>query len=140
MEVIVKKTEYVKTEGVKKSIIFPDEPTYMFETGVRRAIAIIPIWTVWNMREYKKPEEIIEYKVICVYQSSQLKIERFTISMDMVEHYFNFNEKKMIELIDIITDQDYWNNRTKERFMADYDNAINELNKSLEGEVKYIKN
>ena len=75
----IKQYKYEKVEVTEKDWEIPTEPKYFFETFIRRAIAVIPVFTTWNKEVYNKEEEIYELSIICVYQSSEAKIEKFDV-------------------------------------------------------------
>lgn len=124
----IKTYKYKKVEVSETEIFIPQEPYYCFETGVRRSIRIIPIWTEWNVKQYQKPEEVYKLEITCVYQSFKCKVEKFSIPISEVETLVNrekdiSNEKSILTLLL----NDWGNLRTKEQFEEDLQTTIEEL-------------
>lgn len=116
----------MKDDGVI-NINLPDKPSFYFETGIRRSIAVIPLWTSWQVEQLQKPEEIYSYKLIFVYNSFEAKIDSTTISVSQLEDYFkSTNTSSLGPLIRFITDceNDGFNKRTEDQFIADYAKVI----------------
>lgn len=122
--------KYEKVEVSETEIFIPQEPYYCFETGIRRSIRIVPVWTEWNIENYQKPEEIYRLEVTCVYQSFECKVEKFNISISEVENIVN-REKDSSDAKSILTLllNDWGNVRTEEQFKEDLKRVINEINK-----------
>ena len=102
----------------------PDKPCYFFETGIRRAIRIIPIWSTW--KKQKGEEEIIwQYHITCVYRSFENKIESFTVSATsgLSDIYQSDKSHPLKSFMD-----GWLDNRTEQQFMTDLQSAINNLN------------
>ena len=144
----IKQYKYEKVEVTEKDWEIPTEPKYFFETFIRRAIAVIPVFTTWNKEVYNKEEEIYELSIICVYQSSEAKIEKFDVAVSRIEDLYYRESKGEGEgsiikfLIDdckpwedkdkngVITTGVYCS-RTKEQFEADFKNCLNSINEHL---------
>lgn len=124
----IKTYEYIKTEISDTEISIPQKTYYCFETGIRRSIRIIPIWTSWNMERFQKPEELYELEVTCVYQSSECKVEKFKISISQIESINNREEKTKQKSIITMLLNDWGDDRTKEDFDIDLTTVIKEIN------------
>lgn len=124
----IKTYKYEKIEVAETELNMPTEPFYCFETGIRRAIRIVPAWTTWNVEQGRGEEYIFEYYVTCIYRNFECKIEKFTIQTSQIESIYNdknpSNKKSIIELIM----NDWGNKRTKEDFELDLKEAFNEIN------------
>lgn len=128
MEISIKTYEFKKVEKSDTKFTLPDEITYWFETGIRRAIKVIPVWTTWNMEFYKKPEEIYQYKFICVHNSFETKIYVEGIVLSDIESEYNRNERNYKnELIKSFLNGNF-QKRTKEQFDADLNEALRKIN------------
>lgn len=141
----LKKYKYEKVPTESKFWELPTEPLYLFETHIRRSISIVPHWTTWNRKTYKKPEEIFELKIICVYQSFDAKIESYTIAVSSIEDLYHKESKdyggphSVIKfLIDLdtyevkdeegnITGTKFYGERTKEQFESDFHGCIKKI-------------
>lgn len=117
--------EYVRQLKEGKEFELPDETTYWFETGIRRAIRIIPVWTTWNVKQYSKPEEIREYNITCVYGSWECKIETYNVSVGRIAEIYN-NEKSDHVIKSLLLK--WLDSRTKEQFEADLNSALKKIN------------
>lgn len=128
MKVKINTYEIKRIEVEGKEYDLPDEISYYFQTGKRRSIRMIPIWTSWK-HEKGEPEIIWQYHVTVVYLSSKNKVESFKISAisGLSDLYnlketdrFNSEKSSIIKaLFDYELDQ-----RTKEEFEADLNAAI----------------
>lgn len=129
MKISKYKYEKVKVSDVEFDV--PQEPIYLFETGVRRSIRIVPGWTIWQKERFGKPEEIWKLDIVCVYLSSCCKIEKHTVQVSQIESIINSNP-------DRATTKDVWPImmllldktalvRTKEQFDNDLDIAISQI-------------
>ncbi len=123
----IKTYRFVKEEVAETEIFIPQEPYYCFETGIRRSIRIIPKWTTWQLERFQKPEEIWELEVTCIYQSSQCKIEKFTIRTSQIEDLNNKNEQSNPKSIVTLLLNDWGDSRTKEDFELDLEQVIKEI-------------
>lgn len=130
MNIDITTYKYVKQEGIIKNLDLPDVTSFYFQTGVRRSIAVIPIWTTWQKNQGKE-EEIYNYDIICVYRSFECKVVKFTIAVSRLNDHYNEGKGKEYEIIDFLLTADRYNERTKEQFLIDYNNAINDCNKAL---------
>lgn len=126
MKLSIKQYEYEKKEIGSKEIELPTETAYYFETGVRRSIRIVPRFTTWNKKEYNKEEEIYELKITCVYLSSECIVEKFSLYPNSIEE-IRYNEKHKHN--DFVTSlvEGWFNNRTKEQFEIDLNEAIRQI-------------
>lgn len=127
MKVKLTTYEYVKQEIEGKEYEIPDETSYFFETGVRRAIRMVPVWTTW-LKEEGKEEHIHSYKVTCVYRSMENKVETFNISVHTLGSEFSDNAKgKQADFVRALLNG-WFDKRTKEQFEQDLQASINEFN------------
>ena len=124
MDITLKAYEYHKVEKESKVVSLPEEPTYYFETFIRRAIRMIPIFTTWNMEQKNEPEYIYRYHFTCVYRSMENKIESFCISVNDFENMYYSEKQNLIK--GILNDELL--HRTKENFEGDLQAALEALN------------
>ncbi len=130
MEVIVKTTKW-ETKIVDVKLELAEEPFYWFEFGRRVSWAAIPIFTSWNMKEYNKPEEIYQYKVILVDSDGEININQVNVSEipSLYEQKGESIAKRFTQfLVDGTTDRE---DRTKERFLNDYKSVTNKIEEAL---------
>lgn len=112
------KIERVEVESVDLTI--PEETVYLFQTGVRRMIRIIPL-------RFGK-EDVYELKVTCIYLSGKCKIEDFRIELHMIEKYWNSKDSTVEkEIIGILLSGDCYE-RTEADFNKDFNQALNIIN------------
>lgn len=126
MKLAIKQYEYEKKEIESKEIELPTETTYYFETGVRRSIRIVPIFTTWNKERFDKEEELYELKITCVYLSSECIVEKFTLYPKDIEKIFYADKHKRKDFVTALVN-DWFDNRTKEQFEADLNGAITQF-------------
>ena len=126
MKLAIKQYEYEKKEINSKEIELPTETAYYFETGVRRSIRIVPKFTTWNKEHYDKEEELYELKITCVYLSSECIIEKFTLYPKDIEKIFYADKHKLLDFVRALVN-DWFDNRTKEKFEIDLNEAIRQL-------------
>ena len=131
MKISIKQYKYEKIELADKEVELPDTTAYYFQTGIRRAIRIVPRWTTWCKKQYGKDEYIYDFEITCVYNSMECKIEKFTITPKGIEEMY-FTEsgkndlKSTINFVKSWIDGDF-NIRTKEQFEADLHFITNNL-------------
>lgn len=102
----------------------PDETCYFFETGIRRSIRIVPIWTTWK-HEQGEDEIIYQYHITCVYRSFENKIESFKVSaISGLSNIYKSDKKHPLQSLML----GWLDSRTEEQFMQDLQLAIEELN------------
>ena len=94
MKINIPLYKYKKVLVESNEIEFPDEPKYYFETGIRRSIRIVPVWTTWQIDQGKEKEEIWNYDVTIIRLNFECKIEKFTLSIGDIEKYEMLNEKR----------------------------------------------
>lgn len=129
MELSIKTYKYIKTEQTDTKFQLPDEPTYWFETGIRRAIRIVPNWTTWLIENGEESEKLYQYHVTCVYNSFESKVESYKISISDFEDAFN-KERRLRSSEEFIYNwlSGWFDKRTKEKFEADLNAAILKFN------------
>lgn len=123
MKVSLYENVRVKKDDVE--VFIPDEPFYCFETGIRRAIRIIPEKVDWES-PYHKRGDVFRLHITCVYQSYEVKVERFSIDICSVENILNSkptygDHNSIIHMLHYRT----YEPRTKERFDVDLGIVIN---------------
>jgi len=121
--------EYEKVPVEETEIFIPEKPFYCFQTGVRRAIRIVPTFVTWEGNQYNKKGDVYELEVTCVYQSMECIVERFNVRVSMIENHINREEKsKAAEISRMLLEEDYYT-RTKEQFDADLESALSSFKK-----------
>lgn len=119
--------ENVRAKKDDVEVFIPDEPFYCFETGIRRAIRIIPEKADWESPFHKKGD-VFRLHITCVYLSHETKVERFSIDISSVENILNskmtYGEKYSV--IHMLHNRTY-EPRTKERFETDLSDVINKI-------------
>ena len=126
----LKQYEYVQKEIDSKEIELPEETQYYFQTGIRRAIRIVPRWTTWKKEQENKDEEIFEYKVTFVYGSFECKIEVITIKAygnSLADSYYSKANNDVSNFVKCWLNDDF-DVRTKEQFENDLKQAFNTIN------------
>lgn len=142
----LKKYKFEKVATASKFWEVPTEPLYLFETGIRRAISIVPNWTTWNMKTNKEPEYIFDLDIICVYQSFEARIEAYSISVSSIEDLYHKEVKGNYggpqSVIKFLVDLDsygtkdeqgndtgtmFYGQRTKEQFESDFQCCIQSM-------------
>lgn len=126
MKLKIKQYEYEKIEVASKEIELPTETSYFFETGIRRSIKIIPRFTTWNKEHYNKEEELYELIVVCLYQSSECKAEKFSLRVSELENIY-YSEKSEHKIFVTALIENWFDKRTKEQFDADFNNTFSEM-------------
>lgn len=122
----IKQYEYEKKEVTSKEIMLPTETSYYFETGIRRSIKIIPHYTSWNKEQYDNEEELFELEVVCLYNSSECKAEKFTIRVSDIEEIYYLEKHEYNSFITALV-EDWFQKRTKEQFEADFNHTFFEM-------------
>lgn len=128
MKVFKERYEKVKDEEIEFEI--PTEQVFYFETGVRRAICITPIYTTWEIENGAKEERIWRLDFILVYRSWETCIKLTSIQLSNIQSDYNRKDGLHKSLIDFMLDK-YKLSRTKEQFLADYDAVISECTKRI---------
>ncbi len=129
MIINIKSYEYKRIEKDSTPIEIPEETVYLFQTGIRRAIRIVPEYTTWNKEEYGKEEEIYSLKITCVYNSFEAKVETYNIALTELETMINNNKNNNHDTYNIallLLHKDF-NIRTKEQFEKDLNTVLNQL-------------
>lgn len=126
----LKQYHYVKEEIASITWELPTEPQYFFETHIRRSISIVPEWTTWNMEYNQKPEEIFQFKVICVYLSFEAKIDAFIIPVSRLEDLYYREKEQHGDIVKGLINNDF-HKRTKEQFMADFNSCLEKIKEKL---------
>lgn len=127
--------KYVQELVESNDIYIPQETEYFFETHIRRSLCITPIRTTWQMRRQNKPEEIWQLQIIDVRLSGACKISKYTIQLSNIEQGYNAtngdaNIKSIVNLLMQLNTNNACK-RTKDQFMADYNDAIRQFDQNL---------
>jgi len=120
--------KYEKIAVKDTELLIPDEPFYCFQTGVRRAVRIIPTFVTWDSAHLKKGD-ILNLEVTCIYQSFECVVEKFNIniiSADIGNLLKDDNTSKPAEIMKMLLAEDY-SVRTKDQFEADLNMVISRL-------------
>jgi hypothetical protein len=126
MNIKLKQYKHVKEEIQSLVFELPEVPVYYFETGVRRSIRIVPVFTTWKM-ENDVPEELYALEITCVYDSGECKVEKFHISVSDIESmYFAIKHNNVSQFIKDWVDNNF-SKRTEERFYADLEEVLRKL-------------
>jgi hypothetical protein len=126
MKLQIKQYEYEKKEIASKEIQLPTETSYYFETGIRRSIKITPKFTTWNKEQYNKEEELYELIVVCLYQSSECKAEKFNLRVSEIEGIY-YSEKHEYKRFVTALVEDWFDKRSQEQFEADFNSIFSEM-------------
>lgn len=126
MKLTVKQYKHVKEEIASKEIELPTEPAYYFETGIRRAIRISPVYTTWNKEVHNEEEELASLDFTLVYLSWECKVERLSISISELESIYYYGNHQHKDLIQAFVDG-HFDKRSKERFNMDLKTALSKF-------------
>lgn len=119
--------KYEKVPVKDTEIFIPEKPFYCFQTGVRRAIRIVPRMVDFESPTLKKGD-VYELKVTCVYRSFECKIEKFNIIVHRIEDMVNRNEQTLeASIVRMLLGEDYYE-RTKGDFDEELREAISYVN------------
>ena len=126
IKLITYKYERVEDDSIDFEI--PTETSYFFETGIRRSIKIVPIYTTWQKEKENKEEEVWKFEITCIYLSFECIAEKFSISVSDLEdtHLENKKGKKYEFIRNWING--FFDERTKEQYDADYNNFLAQIN------------
>lgn len=116
-----------KVEVAEFEIPLPEVPTYLFETGVRRSIRIIPKFTTWNKERFNKEEELYGLDVTLIYLSFKCEVVKFTINVSDLEGIWNSQERTLKKQILELLVNDWGDSRTQEEFETDLNVVIEKL-------------
>lgn len=126
MKLNIKQYEFHKVEIQSQDIEIPTETSYFFETGVRRSIRIIPVFTTWNKERFNKEEELYYLDITCLYNSSETKAEKFRINISDIESIYYYEKHKYNGFVSSLV-RDFFDVRTKEQFEMDLKLTIDKL-------------
>lgn len=118
MELKVKTFRYERVEVTSSTLVVPEAPAYYFQTGIRRAVRIVPVWTTWNKEQYDKEEEIWKLRVTCAYRSGESRAEVFEVQVARLEDLLNA-DKDPYNVARLLYGSGSGEERTKEQFDAD---------------------
>lgn len=125
MKTQIKQYKYEKIETSSFDLELPEETSYFFETGIRRSIRIVPVFTSWNKEQYNKEEELYKFDITCVYLSFECKIERFSVPISDFEKDKEIIEKNLFLRSWI---NGWFDKRTQTDFENDLKQAIDKIN------------
>ena len=131
MKLLLKQYKRVEQEIASKEVILPTEPVYYFQTGIRRAIKIVPVFTTWMQERENKDEEIYKFDITFVYGSFENKIEKISLNKGEIENIYYEVGLKRADILEFVKDwmDDYLVKRTKEQFEEDFNNVLNNITK-----------
>jgi hypothetical protein len=128
MKIKLKTYKYERVEDNSIDFEIPTETSYFFETGIRRSIKIVPIYTTWQKKRDNKEEEVWKFEVTCIYLSSECIAEKFSVSVSDLEDTHLENKKgKKCEFIRSWING-FFDERTKEQYDADFNNFFTQIN------------
>lgn len=129
MKIKVNKIRYEKVNE-ETELDIPETPMYFWHNGIRRAYSVVPEWTAWNVENYQKPEEIWKVNVVMVdpqdriIETNEIQVHTFPDILKDSSHRYN----RLITNLLFNPDED---RRTKEQFIADYNQVLEEIAKNL---------
>lgn len=126
MKLSIKQYEYEKIEIASIDIDLPTETSYYFETGIRRSIRVVPIFTNYLKERFGRDEEFHSLEVTCVYQSSELWVEKFTVLVKDIEEIYYSEKGENKRFVDSLVNG-WFDKRTKEQFDADLEFVLNTI-------------
>ena len=125
MKITIDTYRFIKQVVKSQEFELPDETSYYFQTGVRRSIRIVPVWSTWK-KERGEDEIIFQYHITCVYLSFKNKIESFTVSATSgITDLYNSKDENVIQALLL----GHLDERNKEDFEQDLQTAIDNLNR-----------
>lgn len=128
MKIKLKQFQIKRVEIEPLEVELPIETSYYFETGIRRAIRIVPIFTTWMINAGNKEEELYEFEITCVYNSGESKIEKFTIQASNIERILSDEKDKYHRFVTALV-EGHFDERSKEAFESDLNYVIKEISK-----------
>jgi hypothetical protein len=125
---LIKLYEFQKVQTGTKEIFIPEEPFYCFQTGVRRAVRVVPIKSTIDMpwsEPLLKKGAITHLEFTAVYRSFKCRVEKFTISMTQISDSIGgINLSNPLQgYVDMLVEED-WFERDEERFNLDLESVI----------------
>lgn len=126
MKIQLKQYKYEKIEIESRDFELPTAPVYFFETGIRRSIRIVPLWTTYNKKHYNKEEEIYGFMVTCIYLSFECKIKHFQIPLRSIGELHPTSDKHRNDFITSWI-SNHFNERSKEMFENDLIHTLNQI-------------
>jgi hypothetical protein len=122
-EILIKQHTYQKVE---KEVPFnlPTEPLYMFKTGSRISIRVIPIWTKWKKDEGEE-EEVWKFHITLVRSSFENMIQAIDIQVSSIPDIFRAGKGEIYEIVSMINEPE--NIRTKEQFDTDFNLVLKNI-------------
>lgn len=123
---ILKQYKYVKEEISSKEWNPPTETCYFFQTGIRRSIRIEPRYTNWLKEECGEDEKLYGFNITLVYQCYETKIEKYSIDINLEEHYFSEGKSGIGRFVKDWVNG-HFEKRTKESFETDLQTAIDKI-------------
>lgn len=126
MKIKLKQFELKKVEVNPIDFDLPTEPTYFYESHIRRFIRIIPIYTTWNKKDGKE-EEVWKFEITNVYLN-KCSIEKFNVSLSELENDYHKTQPSNALFIKKWLEGNNFEKTTKERFDNQLSEAIRKIN------------
>jgi septum formation inhibitor-activating ATPase MinD len=135
MEIEISTFEYVKTkkDGVKLTI--PTEPLFLFLFHYRKAIAIVPEMTTWQLEQEGKVEELWRLRIVSVTPSdNKIEVEYIHVMKPIIlEGEYNSKNSPAVEEVFRFMRGEQVNLRTRQQWVDDYEGVIEKLKEFSEG-------
>lgn len=126
--------EWKKTISKEIEVIIPENPVYYFQTGIRRAYAIIPVWSKWMKEQYNKEEEIVALNIVTVDPTNR-QINAIQIWVSELNNIMRDSKHFLHNIIENVLLTPEENKRTEEQFSIDFNNTLNEITIKLKGDA-----
>lgn len=115
----IKKYKYEKVIDGEATIDIPDEILYVFQTGIRRSIRLVPLFL---------KDQLVELRATCVHLSFENKIVYFKVpvderSLENVKWGNDSNIDSSTSILQMLQSKDY-ELRTKKQFESDLKYAL----------------
>lgn len=130
MKIKIKQYEYKKVEVASKEVQLPTETSYYFQRGIRRSIAITPVFTTWNKEQFGKEEEMYALDVVCLYNSFKCMSESFSLQIRSLEEIYYLENHEYHDFVVDFLDNEF-EPRTKEQFDGDFESYLLKLKRSF---------
>jgi len=116
--------KYEKVPVKDTELFIPEKPFYCFQTGVRRAIRIIPKRITWDNQPNVNRGDIYELNVTCIYGIFECKVEKFSVPLSQMEDHINYKEtSKGANITRMLLEEDYLV-RDEANFLSSLDTAL----------------
>jgi len=121
MKIKITQIEF-KSVAVEKEFELPTFPCYYFITGEINSYSVVPRFTSWE-----KEPTLYRYDIIQIGLSFECKIDAYSVRVHELPDILKDHKKQGHSIMRRIVYYPTDGVRTKERFMNDFDQAINEL-------------